>query len=122
MKPLGCRLRFVQADEVADAFASGVREARAARGWTQVDLARHLAETGVLLDATAITRLERGDRGVRIGEAFAIAQALGLSIEDVLTCAVTGRRALTAQRAIDVLAHAEQELARLRSLLSAQVD
>ncbi len=112
----------MQADEVADAFASGVREARAIRGWTQVDLAQHLAESGVRLDPTAITRLERGDRGVRVGEAFAIAQALGLSIEDVLSRAMTSRRVLTAQRAIDVLAHAERELAGLRALLQTTED
>ncbi len=112
----------MQALDVADAFASGVREAREARGWTQVDLARHLAETGVRLDPTAITRLERGDRSVKIGEAVAIAASLGLSIEDVLRHGATMTRALTAHRAIDVLAHAERELARLRSLLSAQLD
>ncbi len=112
----------MQADEVADAFASGVREARTIRGWTQVDLARHLAESGVRLDPTAITRLERGDRGVRIGEAVALAASLGLSIEDVLSRAASRRPTLTAERAIDALENAERELARLRSELSAQLD
>ncbi len=75
------------------------------------------------LDPTAITRLERGDRGVKIGEAVAIAASLGLSIEDVLRRAVTTRRALTAERAVDVLARAERELAELRrSLQSAEID
>ncbi len=64
------------AANVASTFASRVRQVREARGWSQEELARRLAEIGPRLGPTAITRLERGDRAVRVEEAVAIARAL----------------------------------------------
>ncbi len=61
---------------VRPTFASRVRQIREGLGWSQEELARRLAEIGLRLDPTAITRIERGDRAVRIEEAVAIAQAL----------------------------------------------
>ncbi len=72
------------ATSVAATFASRVRQSREGRGWTQEELARHLAEVGLRLDPTAITRIERGDRAVRIEEAVAIAAALRTPLNALL--------------------------------------
>jgi transcriptional regulator with XRE-family HTH domain len=58
--------------EVEAGFGERVKEARVKAGWTQRDLAAKLG-----LDASAISRLEKGTRAIRLGEAAHIAIALG---------------------------------------------
>lgn len=48
---------------------------------SQEDLAGRLAAGGVVMDRTAITRLEKGDRYVLDYEAVAIARALRVPVE-----------------------------------------
>jgi transcriptional regulator with XRE-family HTH domain len=61
-----------------DRFASNVRLLRERHGWSQGELAKRLQEAGHdQFHATTISRIEKGDRGVRLGEARAISRALG---------------------------------------------
>ena len=67
------------------AFARALAEKRPLLGMSQADLAQRIYETtGIKLDPTAITRLERGSRGLRLNEASAIAGALGTTVQDML--------------------------------------
>jgi transcriptional regulator with XRE-family HTH domain len=61
--------------EVEAGFGERVKEARLKSGWTQRDLA---AKLGV--DASAVSRLEKGTRAIRLGEAAHIAIALGFDL------------------------------------------
>jgi transcriptional regulator with XRE-family HTH domain len=65
-------------------FAGRVRERRDFLGMSQAELARGLGMLGVTLDATAITRLEKGDKRVRLDEAVAICLILGLDLQEVI--------------------------------------
>ncbi|UOX85319.1 helix-turn-helix transcriptional regulator [Amycolatopsis sp. FBCC-B4732] len=61
-------------------FISRMREIRKEQDISQAALARRLIDHGVELDASAITRIERGARVIRFGEAVAIAAALGTTL------------------------------------------
>ena len=63
----------------SEVFRARLREVRRLKGWTQQQLADALADAGVKLDASAITRLERGTRGLSLDDVLAIAAALGVS-------------------------------------------
>lgn len=66
-------------------FAALTRQAREARGWTQEALRRHLAdEQGVVLEKTAMIRLEGGKRPIRLNEAVALARVFGLDLSPLL--------------------------------------
>jgi transcriptional regulator with XRE-family HTH domain len=45
---------------------------------SQAELAARLGDYGITLDATGITRLEKGRRTIRLNEAMALAQILGI--------------------------------------------
>jgi transcriptional regulator with XRE-family HTH domain len=63
----------------SDVFRARLREVRRLKNWTQADLAAALAGTGLGLGEPAITRMERGSRGVSLDEAIAISAVLGVS-------------------------------------------
>ena len=63
----------------SEVFRARLREVRRLKGWTQQQLADELASIGVRLDASGITRMERGSRGVTLDDVIAIAAALGVS-------------------------------------------
>lgn len=62
-----------------------VRAYREARGWTQRQLADRLRELGWPLDDTAITRVEKGQRSLRVAQARQIAAALEKPISVLFT-------------------------------------
>jgi len=62
-----------------EVFRERLREVRRLKRWTQSDLAAALAGNGVDLAEPAVTRMERGSRGVSLDEAIAIAAVLGVS-------------------------------------------
>lgn len=68
----------------ADRFGSRVRLVREARGLSQRELARLLTEAGYRIDASAITRVERGERAARLPEAVAIAAVLETTVGELL--------------------------------------
>ena len=61
------------------AFRRRLKEARAARGMTQRDLAERLAAIGQPMTQAAVTRIERGERRVSLDEAIAIAAVLDVA-------------------------------------------
>lgn len=66
-------------------FAENMRAIREARGMTQADLVRALKERGwQSVFQTTISRIEKGERPVRYGEALAISRALGTDINRFL--------------------------------------
>lgn len=62
-----------------------VRDARIERGWSQRELARELALHGIKLDPSGITRLEKGQRPIRLDEAAAIARVFNASVEEMIS-------------------------------------
>jgi transcriptional regulator with XRE-family HTH domain len=63
-----------------EVFRARLREVRRLKNWTQADLAAALAGTGLDLGEPAVTRMERGSRGVSLDEAIAISAVLGVSL------------------------------------------
>lgn len=67
-------------------FGANVRRLREARGLSQHELARRLADVGLEgFHQTTVSRIEKGERPARLGEAKAIAQLLDSTIENMLT-------------------------------------
>ena len=75
--------RTPAADAMAAAFGQRMKAARLEAGLTQAELQQRLAERGVPLDTSAITRLEAGGREPRLTEALAIAATLGFGLTDL---------------------------------------
>jgi transcriptional regulator with XRE-family HTH domain len=63
-------------------FGSMVFESRRALGISQKELSDGLASLGLMLDNSAISRIEKGTRALRLGEAIVIARALRFSLAD----------------------------------------
>jgi transcriptional regulator with XRE-family HTH domain len=69
---------------VEPTFGKAVREARNEMGWSQQKLAERLTLAGLRIDPTAITRIERGQRSIRLSEAVTIAAELGIDLNELL--------------------------------------
>jgi transcriptional regulator with XRE-family HTH domain len=86
-------LRFMQqedgeADEVDKSavnkqFGDLMREQREHRRWSQRRLADLLEQVGLRLDPSAITRIERGTRDVKLTEAIVIANVLEFDLDSI---------------------------------------
>lgn len=70
-------------DQLGGTFAERAKTARLRADLTQQQLSDRLSEAGVKLDTSAITRIEAGQREPRLGEALAIAQVLGFSLNNL---------------------------------------
>lgn len=63
------------------AFGALVRERRSLKQWTQDLLRRRLLDTyGIDLSKTAMSRLEQGERPIRLNEVYALAQLLDIDL------------------------------------------
>ena len=83
-------------------FARRMRELREAAGMPQSHIANVLAMShGIKVDPTAITRIERGTRTIRLDEAVAIASVFDHTVDEIL------RPALSPE---EQLLQAEQEI------------
>lgn len=101
-------------------FGKRVRAQREGAGFTQRQLSHQLAEVGVKLDTSAITRIENGSREPRLREAAAIAHALGVGLPALLQFDEDPMSALfSAYTAMDVAA---QELDRAAERALVAVD
>lgn len=81
-------------------FAERCRRLRESYGWPQTELAGRLVQYGIKLDGSAITRLERGARNIRLNEAVAIATELGfLGVDPMVRPAMTPEEQLEWARA-----------------------
>ncbi len=66
-------------------FADNLRRQRESRGWSQGDLARGMQEAGWRnFHQTTVSRIEKGERPIRLGEAKALAEVFHLSLEVLL--------------------------------------
>lgn len=72
------------AEMVEETFGQSVRERREDLGMSQRELAEKLGVHHLKLDPTAITRIEKGQRAVRLGEAVMIAHALKTQLNFLL--------------------------------------
>jgi transcriptional regulator with XRE-family HTH domain len=61
-------------------FAENLRQAREDKGMSQVKLAQEMAARGWPWRQQTVTRVESGQRMVRLGEALAVAEILGTSV------------------------------------------
>lgn len=69
-------------DEV---FASNVRRERERRSWSQAEMARRLQESGLeQMHPTTVSRVEKGERPVRLSEASRYADIFETSVEALL--------------------------------------
>lgn len=64
-------------------FGDRMRECRELRSWSQRQVAELLQAVGIKLDPSAITRIERGTRDVKLSEAIAIADVLGFDLDSI---------------------------------------
>ena len=63
-------------------FAANMRAMREALGWNQSELARRLTEAGLEgFHQTTISRIEKGERPIRLGEATVAAQVFQVPVE-----------------------------------------
>lgn len=70
------------ADSSADRqFLETMKRVRRERKWSQADLASELKKRGWAVRQAIVSKIELGERNVRLGEAYLIAQVLGLSVE-----------------------------------------
>lgn len=65
-------------------FGQTMRALRKRSGYTQAEIADQLVAYGIKLDPSAVTRMENGDRSVRLNEAVAVATILFVSLPDIL--------------------------------------
>lgn len=72
----------MQKDSISD-LAKGCASCEAKK-WSQRRLAEALDEIGVKLDPSAVTRIERGVRDVKLREAVAIASALEVALQELI--------------------------------------
>jgi transcriptional regulator with XRE-family HTH domain len=68
---------------IENRFGEEVLEVRRVGRMSQKDLSELLAQRGLMLDASAISRIEKGARAIRLSEAAVIAEVLGFSLSDV---------------------------------------
>lgn len=65
-------------------FVTNLTAARRARGWTQAVLADELSQVhGEPFNQSAISRIEKGERPVRLGEARAIAEVFETTVDEL---------------------------------------
>ena len=79
------RNRTPESEALTHAFAQRTKAARDARRMSQVRLQELLAQRGVLIDTSGITRIEAEEREPRLSEALAISEILGFGLSNLMT-------------------------------------
>ena len=77
---------------------------------TQAGLAKALKAGGIKLDPTAITRIEKGERGVGLNEALGIAHVLGCTLDHLLDPVPTPGIEEQVREVTDAVAQIENEI------------
>ncbi|WP_272948536.1 helix-turn-helix domain-containing protein [Kribbella albertanoniae] len=109
----------------SDTFARRLRMERERQGLSQAELARRVTEVlGVNVDKSAVARIEQQTRAIRLDEAAAMAEVLGLPIAALLSDRSAGENeALKQQYLADRVAaqrqweQIRQEIDRLTGLI-----
>jgi transcriptional regulator with XRE-family HTH domain len=84
-----------------EVFARRLQDTRTARGLTQTELARRATEAGRELDRAAVLRIEKGQRGIGLDEAIALARILHAVPAQLLTAPEGAFTALTGDEGVD---------------------
>ncbi|MEV7606095.1 helix-turn-helix transcriptional regulator [Paenarthrobacter sp. NPDC089322] len=72
-----------------ECFRENMRALRERKGWSQGELSRRLIDGGwPIFHQTTISRIESGDRPIKLGEARAIARALGSNVTTMVSLPV----------------------------------
>ncbi|SMX99195.1 helix-turn-helix domain-containing protein [Brevibacterium linens] len=88
-------------------FAARLREERRRRGLSQAEVAERLsARLEVTIDKSALARMERGERSIRLNEAVALAEILQVTLLRLVGESGDGPNARV-RRALDELENAE---------------
>lgn len=101
-----------------------VRAARLDRGLTQRDLAVRLTDAGWKIDASALARIESGERALRIEQVEVLARALELTLTELIVDTEPASLEKDAQAliaAIDELLDARQKYETARERLERHV-
>lgn len=99
-------------------FRQNMKEGRESRGWSQGELSKRLIEAGwPIFHQTTISRIESGDRPVKLGEARAIAAILGRTLSDMVVPAVEALRLHYLEREMKSLRESREEIDRAVSRL-----
>ena len=67
-----------------DRVARNVAYLREERGWSQGDVARAMVERGQSWYQTTVSRVEKGDRPLRLVEGVALADAFGVPVDQLV--------------------------------------
>jgi transcriptional regulator with XRE-family HTH domain len=69
-------------------FGGRLKAERERRNWTQVEMARRLADTGWPVNATVLAKIEAANedarRSLKVDEALAVAEVFGMSLDSLL--------------------------------------
>lgn len=87
----------------SEVFAARLRETRKARGLKQSDVAQRMTEHGRPMNKAAVLRIERGERGLGLDEAIALAATLSAVPAQLLTPREGERVGLTDKLGVDGL-------------------
>lgn len=79
-------------------FGQAVVRARQARELSQRAFADKLTTAGMTVDASAVSRIEKGTRSVRLNEALTIADVLDVDLTELVDAAQTTRQIFARQR------------------------
>lgn len=66
-------------------FGVRVKDLRAARGWTQGELAKRMTSAGYPMHQTTVAKMESGSRPTNVGEVAALAAIFGVPIGSVFS-------------------------------------
>jgi transcriptional regulator with XRE-family HTH domain len=92
--PLNINLVKVKAGTIDVTFRSRFQMRRRDQQLSQSEVAERMAAVGLPMDATAITRIETGARGIKLAEAWALAAVLGANLADWLPLSLTMEQAI----------------------------
>lgn len=70
--------------DVLPAVGEAVKWRRQQEGWSQAELSQRLADEGLRIDPSAVARIERAERDVRVGELLLMAVALNATPADLV--------------------------------------
>ena len=79
------RNQTAETEAITQAFAQRAKDAREKQGLSQAQLQEQLAERGIMIDTSGITRIEAGEREPRLSEALAISEIFGFGLTNLLT-------------------------------------
>jgi transcriptional regulator with XRE-family HTH domain len=82
-------------------FRQRLRETRRARGLTQGDVGARMREAGFPMDKAGVQRVEKGERGLSLDEAFAFADVLAAVPAQLFTPPGDERVSITDKRSVD---------------------